>query len=71
MDAKPDPDQKRMTEQAQALLAVLQAATNSISATESALRDKGFALHAPEWDLMAFSRTSGRCVRRSCYVSAY
>ena len=33
MDAKPDSDQKRMTEQAQALLVVLQAAINSISAT--------------------------------------
>ena len=59
MDAKPDSDQKRMTEQAQALLAVLQAAMNSISATESALRDKGFALHAPEWDLMAFLEDFG------------
>ncbi len=48
-----------MTEQAQALLAVLQAAMNSISATESALRDKGFALHAPEWDLMAFLEDFG------------
>ncbi len=59
MDAKPDPDQKRMTDQAQALLAVLQAAMNSISATESALRDKGFTLHAPEWDLMATVRRGG------------
>jgi hypothetical protein len=48
-----------MTEQAQALLAVLQAAMNSISATESALRDKGFALRAPEWDLMAFLEDFG------------
>ena len=59
MDAKPDPDQKRMTEQAQDLLAVLQAAMNSISATDSACLDKGFALHAPEWDLMAFLEDFG------------
>ena len=59
MDANPDPEQKGMTEQAQALLAVLQAAMNSISATESALRDKGFALHASEWDLMAFLEDFG------------
>lgn len=59
MDATPDPDQKRMTEQAQALLAVLQAAKNSIAATESALRNKGFPLRAPEWDLMAFLEDFG------------
>ena len=59
MDAKPDSDQKRMTEQAQALLAGIQAALNSISATESALRDNGFALHAPGWDLMAFLEDFG------------
>jgi DNA-binding MarR family transcriptional regulator len=59
MNARPDPDQKHMTEQAQALLAVLQAAMTSISATESALRDKGFALRASEWDLMAFLQDFG------------
>ena len=48
-----------MTEEAQALLGVLQAAMNSISATESTLRDKGFELRAPEWDLMAFLEDFG------------
>jgi DNA-binding MarR family transcriptional regulator len=59
MDAKPDSDQEGMTEQAQALLDGVQAVMNSVSATESALRDKGFALRALEWDLMAFLEDFG------------
>jgi DNA-binding MarR family transcriptional regulator len=54
MDAIENSDQKRMTEQARPLLAVLQAAMDSIAATESALRKKGVGLRAAEWDLMAF-----------------
>ena len=59
MDATENSEQKRMTEQARPMLAVLQAAMGSIAATESALRNKGFGLRAAEWDLMAFLEDFG------------
>jgi DNA-binding MarR family transcriptional regulator len=59
MDATANSEQKRMTDQARPMLAVLRAATDSIAATESALRNKGFGLRSAEWDLMAFLEDFG------------